>query len=412
MTMALPKVRVLHLADIHIGMENYGSLDARVGLSSRVVDFVRRLDEAVDYALGNEVDLVLFCGDAYKTRNPNATIQREFARRIKRLSDADIPVLLLVGNHDQPNASRRASSIDIFGTLGVRNVVVANTEKIHVIATRQGVPVQVLTLPYRTRSHFLTHDTTKNMTIEQVERAAREAISQNIAALAEQLNPELPTIVAGHLTVAEAKQGSEQHVMIGQDVVVLKSVLADPRFDYVALGHIHRHQDLNEGQHPPLVYAGSLERIDFGEEREAKGFVVADIQKGTTSYRFVPVQARRFVTIQVDADVADPMALILHEIQRREVQDAVVRVLISASEETEPLIDERPIRQALADAHYVSAIRKDVRRHHRHRLGDQSPEELTPLEALRRYFMAKKLPEDRIEALLERAQPILQNPAE
>ena len=409
--MASSRIKLLHLADVHIGIENYGRLDPRVGLNSRVVDFVQRLDEAVDYALKRQVDLVIFAGDAYKTRNPSATIQREFAKRIMRLSEADIPVVLLVGNHDRPNAVRRANSIDIFDTLQVKNVVVANSEKLHTIVSRGGVPIQVATIPYRSRSHFLSNDQHKNLTFEEIETASRQAISQNIRALAAQVNPDRPAVLAAHLSVAEAKQGSEQHVMIGQDVVVLKSIVADPAFDYVALGHIHKHQDLNQGQQPPVVYAGSLERIDFGEENEKKGFVIAEIERGHASYEFIPVQARRFVTISIDANVADPMALILHEIERHEIADAVVRVLISADEEAEHLIDEREIRRALGDAHYVSAIRKEVERRHRHRLGDRAPEELTPPEALRGYLEAKGTPQDRIDSLLECAQGIFDESA-
>ena len=91
-------INILHLADIHIGMENYGRLEARSGLNSRVLDFLRRMAEAVDYSLDNEADVCIFAGDAYKNQRPNPTLQREFARRIKRLVDAGIPTILLVGN--------------------------------------------------------------------------------------------------------------------------------------------------------------------------------------------------------------------------------------------------------------------------------------------------------------------------
>ena len=126
-------VSVLHLADVHIGMENYGRLDPATGLNGRVMDFLRRLAGVVDYALENEVDLVLFAGDAYKSRDPNSTYRREFARRIKRLADAGIPVVLLVGNHDLPAVKRRASSIEIFRTLEVPNVLVAGRESLHTL---------------------------------------------------------------------------------------------------------------------------------------------------------------------------------------------------------------------------------------------------------------------------------------
>ena len=111
-------IRILHFADLHIGMENYGRMDPDTGLNGRVQDFLDRLDTVVTYAQEHDADLVLFAGDAFRTRSPSTTHQREFAHRIRQLSDAGIPVVLLVGNHDVPVMSQRASSIEIFGTLG------------------------------------------------------------------------------------------------------------------------------------------------------------------------------------------------------------------------------------------------------------------------------------------------------
>ena len=75
----MPTLRILHLADIHLGMENYGRVDPVTGLSSRLGDFLRSLDQALDWALDNDVHLVLIAGDIFKNRDPTPTIQREFA---------------------------------------------------------------------------------------------------------------------------------------------------------------------------------------------------------------------------------------------------------------------------------------------------------------------------------------------
>ncbi|MDQ3901025.1 MAG: metallophosphoesterase, partial [Actinomycetota bacterium] len=78
--------KMLHLADIHIGMENYGRTDPATGLNTRLQDYLQRFDEALTYALEKEpVDVVLIAGDIYKNRTPNPTHQREFARRLKRV---------------------------------------------------------------------------------------------------------------------------------------------------------------------------------------------------------------------------------------------------------------------------------------------------------------------------------------
>jgi exonuclease SbcD len=405
----IDSVRILHVADLHIGMENYGRLDPATGLNGRVMDFLRRLNQVVDYALENEVDLVLFAGDAYKSRDPNSTYRREFARRIKRLADAGIPLVLLVGNHDLPAQERRASSVDIFRTLEVPNVVVAGRDRLHRLTARRGQTIQVATVPYPIRQRLLAHEDHKNKTIAELDALVQQILSENIRALAAQVDPSLPAVLAGHFTVSEARLGSERTVMLGRDIVVLKSVLADPTWDYVALGHIHRHQELNGGQQPPIVYCGSLERIDFGEENETKGFVVADVRRGHADWEFHPVKARRFVTIRVDVrETADPMPLLLEAISRRDVTDAVVRLIIQARAEQEGLIRDADLRRELADAYYVAGVGKEIERAYRQRLGGESPEELTPAELLARYLESRDTPPQRVEVLLHHAEEIFQ----
>ena len=144
-------IRLLHFADIHIGMENYGAIDPTTGVNQRVQDFVARLVEVVDMAENDKADLVIFAGDAFKTRDPNPTYQRAFARQIMRLSRLDIPAVLLVGNHDMPVMEKRASSVDIYRTLEVPNVFVGAKEEVLRIETKHG-PVQVATAPWPQRS--------------------------------------------------------------------------------------------------------------------------------------------------------------------------------------------------------------------------------------------------------------------
>jgi exonuclease SbcD len=73
-------------------VESYGHIDAATGLSTRQSDILASLDRLIDYALNNDIDLVLFSGDAYKSREPSQTQQREFAKRINRISGSGIPI--------------------------------------------------------------------------------------------------------------------------------------------------------------------------------------------------------------------------------------------------------------------------------------------------------------------------------
>ncbi|HMK07444.1 MAG TPA: exonuclease SbcCD subunit D [Anaerolineales bacterium] len=399
-------IRVVHFADVHVGMENYGRLDPVSGTSSRVRDFLDRLDEVVDYAIGHDGDLAIFAGDAFKSRDPEPTQQREFAARIKRLADA-MPTLLLVGNHDMPGMAAKASSVDIFGALQVPGVIVGDRPGSRVVATRRG-PVFLAWIPYPMRNRLLARDESQGKTIDELDEALRRAVADLMASQAEEARrQDMPRLLVGHLAVAEAKLGSERTILLGRDVGLATSSFADPAWDYVALGHIHRHQDLHPGAAPPVVYSGSLERIDFGEEDEAKGFCWVELARGGTRWQFVPVAARTFRTVRVDVRRSeDPTAAVVEAAQGADAGGAVVRVLVRIRADQEPLLRERDIQEALAQASSV-VVGRDTEPENRVRLGDLSPEALSPLQLIERYFRDQGAEEPRVASLIERAAELI-----
>src|SRR5579871_5892450 len=107
-------IRFIHTADIHFGMENYGKVDAKTGIHTRLLDFERALNTCIDYAIEQQVDLFLFSGDAYKTAHPSPTQQKLLLNCFLRLYKAQIPVVIVVGNHDHPLSFGKATSLDIF----------------------------------------------------------------------------------------------------------------------------------------------------------------------------------------------------------------------------------------------------------------------------------------------------------
>ncbi len=407
-------MKILHFADLHLGVESYGRIDPATGLSSRLQDILSALDQVVDYAIENRVDLVLFCGDAYKSREPSQTHQREFARRIKRLSTSDIPIFLLVGNHDLPNAIGRATTTEIFDTLAVENVYVSNHPDIYPIATKSGT-IQIASLPWLRRSSLLSREDTKNLDFEQINQRLQQVLTGVIADHARKLDPALPSILAAHVWVAGAELGSERSMVIGQEHVLLLSNVANPAFDYIALGHIHHHQVRSTS--PPVVYAGSLERLDFGEEDSEKGFYIVEIEtdregsERRVSFDFHPVAGRRFLTINLtlDEEDTDPTSTMLRAIgeQGERVGDAIVRLQISLPAENEGQLNDNEIREALKTAHYFT-IAKDIQREARSsRLGKWTAEEITPAEALKLYLESKKVSPERTKLLLEYGERLI-----
>lgn len=398
-------IRVLHFADLHLGVENYGRLDPRTGLSTRLGDFLRALDTLVEYALENDIHLVLFAGDAYKGRKPSPTLQREFAKRIRQLAEAKILVFLLVGNHDMPRAASRATSVEIFDTLAIRNVWVRDLPGTEIIETKGG-PVQVVALPWVNRGWLLSQEEHVGKNLLEIDFLIAEKWERIVENEIAHLDQKIPALLVAHGTVFGALYGSERSVILGQEMVIPRSAVTDPVFDYVALGHIHKHQVLNEN--PPVVYAGSMERVDFGEEGEEKGFVVVEIEKGQARWEFIPLQARPFVTISVEAKGAEPMSQILEALSHFEVKEAIVRVLISTTAEAAPLIKDKEVRKGLGEAFLVATISKDVEQALRLRLGGRWVEEMPPQEVLERYLEAKRVPPERTKVLLAHARKIIE----
>jgi exonuclease SbcD len=400
-------VRLLHLADIHFGMENYGRLDAATGLNRRLLDFSRSTHLAIDYALEHGAHLAIFAGDIYKHRDPDPSWQREFAACVRRLTEAKIPVVILVGNHDLPNTLGKAHAVEIFDTLGLPGVTVISKPALHVLETAAG-PVQVAGMPYITRSFLLSRDEYKDKSLDEVNRLLVEKGEETLRWLADQVDRRLPAILTVHGSVTNAILSSEQSIMmVGHDPIIPLSALTNPVWDYVALGHIHRHQDLHQGQHPPVVYAGSIERIDFGEEREDKGFVWVQADKGHTTYDFILVPARRFVTLRLDARHGDLLQLLDQELAQHDIKDAVVRVIITVPEEHRDVVDDRLLRQRLQEAYLIASISKEEIKASARTRDASLTETLGPIQALERYLLSHPEFADRQQALLERAQRLL-----
>lgn len=192
-------IKMLHLADLHIGIENYGRIDPATGLHTRLIDYLARFDEAIDIGLNEGVDLVLIAGDVYKNRSPNPTHQREFARRIRRLSAAGVPVFIITGNHDISASAGRAHSVEIFGILDVEGVTIVDRPSIHQLHTRAG-PVQIIALPWVTRHSLMTKEELRMASFGEIEAELRKRIDNFIASAIAELDPAIPSVLTIHGT--------------------------------------------------------------------------------------------------------------------------------------------------------------------------------------------------------------------
>lgn len=404
---------ILHFADAHIDMANYGRHDATSGLPMRVLDFLKSLDTIVDTAIAEKVDLVLFAGDAYKDRNPAPTFQREWGRRVMRLSKAGIPTLLLVGNHDTSPAMGRAHTLDPFNTLEVPNVLVLDHPVFLHPADLWGMPLQLIALPWISRSGLIASLELSASDPDTVNQAIEERLTAIVQNMLAEADPQLPVVLTAHASVQGAVYGGERTVMLGGDLVLPGSLVRDPRLDYVALGHIHKSQNLNENAHPPVIYPGSIERVDFGEAADDKFFVIAHVERGHTELEWRKLKGiRPFVDrslrLKNQEDVTDQLLNSLPKDSK--LEGAIVRLVLEYPREWETLIDEPALREYTSGAFEFHLIRRPMVEARARLAQDETVGSLTPLELLDRYWRSSHVDPSERENLQKLATKIIEEP--
>ena len=403
-------IKLLHFADAHIDMANYGRRDPVSGLPLRVLDFLKSLDTIVETAIQEKVDLVIFAGDAYKDRSPAPTFQREWGRRIMQLSRAGIPTLLLIGNHDLSPSVGRATSIQEFDTLEVPNVKILAKPCFLGPADLFGLPLQVIALPWIYRSGWLASGEDENKEIAKANEEIESRLTELIHTWIEGADPDLPLILTAHASIEGAEMGNERTVSLGGDLTLPASLVKDQRLDYVALGHIHKPQDLNKGRQPPVIYPGSIERVDFSEAADDKFFIIAKITHGNTEVEWRKLtQVRPFIncTVNLTSDEGVTERLLQALPPAEQLKDAIVRLTIDFPSQWESLIDDAALRQATAEAfefHLIKHPLLDVRS----RLEkDQLVSSMGPLELLEIYWKTKNINPPESEALQKLAGEII-----
>jgi len=201
-------------------------------------------------------------------------------------------------------------------------------------------------------------------------------------------------------------------VMLGNDLVLSGSLVRDKRLDYVALGHIHKPQNLNEDAHPPVIYPGSIERVDFGEAGDDKFFVIADITQGKTKVEWRKLDGIRpfvdvFAALESESGITDFLKSKLSK--QEKLKDAIVRLVIEYPREWDTLIDEPALRKYTADAFEFHLVKRPQVEARIRLAADQTVSSLAPLELLEQYWQTLHTEDGEAEELQRMAKEIVNN---
>ena len=329
------QINFTHITDMHLGSYQ-GKIDSG-GLNSRFVDFVKTWNEAVDFTIEKNCKFVLLTGDIFKNKDPQPSELQAFAEGIKKLNDACIYTIITLGNHDLFLSEKLRHSISAIETLNLPYVIVKEKPDIFTLEFNN-TKMQFITFPYPIRSILKLKDNeaVTKYTIDEIER---------LYALRDK---KIPTIFSGHFTITSAVTGTEQmSVDKFAEPVIPKSVFEGKDLLYVAMGHLHKYQKVLD--QPLTIYGGSLNRIDFNEWKEDKGFVFLKYD-GKLKHEFIKVNAKNFIDLKFDIQNEDePEAYVLDKLACKidKLKGSVVRLSVSLSEKNRSKYDTKNIIEFL-----------------------------------------------------------------
>lgn len=398
---------IVHTADLHLGVGNYAPLNPSTGMSRRIDDFILAFDQIVNYATQNNADMFLLCGDTFKDPNPNSTVLKMFASRLSRLSRENIQTVIILGNHDAPRGGRAAPPEPLI-ELNVPNVHYFSQPGFTDFICRSGEKARVFALPYRHPVKVASDRTVGQTGLrkELMQQNYLEQVTKEIEIFArEGRNDADVCILTGHFTIQGVVAGSERNWTIDEEYALPPALFDTDLFDYIAMGHVHKHQGIQA--RTPIIYPGSIERVDLAEAEEDKGFVHVDIRDGSVSWKYIRLPTRTMHNLQIACkEKEDPILAVKAEIVNHPVKHAIVNLNITSPDQISPA-EKSEINSLLKDAfwsqvHYVR-LQTD-----KETVEGGFARTLEPAQALNEYLNSLKIPETKRNEAMKIGQQIIE----
>ena len=270
-------MRVLHLADTHLGYSAYRKVTEE-GVNQREIDVYDAFTQCIDYAVKTKPDLVLHAGDLFDSVRPTNRAITVALQQILRLSKENIPFIVISGNHETPKLKETGNIFTIFEHL----------DHVYPIHNNR----------YETVSLKNKDETVMIHAIPQCQSPKEFEI--NLKKITRDKKADFNVLMA-HGAVAGIKEFKMNE--FNELFIPVKNLQED--FDYIALGHYHMYTKLQEN----AFYAGSTEHLSFTEADSQKGYLEIDLGQ-KLKHRFIPIKTR----IMVDAPSLDCSTLRIEQI--------------------------------------------------------------------------------------------------
>ncbi|AIQ70514.1 exonuclease SbcCD subunit D [Paenibacillus graminis] len=260
-------MRILHTGDWHLGR----MLEGR----SRQKEQEQFIDELVEIADASQADLILMAGDVYDSVNPPAAAEQLFYDAAARLTANGRPLVVISGNHDQPE--RVASVSPLVRRQGITLVGMPTSEPVTVHAVRTGEVAKIAALPYPSEARLgelLAGDAGE----DELRLAYSARVGRLMNLLGREFTPQTVNLAMSHIYVlGGVESDSERPIQVGGAYTVDPSALSCGA-QYTALGHLHRAQRVKGGN--MIRYSGSPLAYSFSEAGQAKSVAMIEVAPG------------------------------------------------------------------------------------------------------------------------------------
>lgn len=262
-------MRILHTADWHLGR----TLEGR----SRLEEQAQFLDELHEIVIREQVDVVLMAGDVFDTVNPPAAAEQLFYESMARISNkGKCPIVVIAGNHDNPDRLTASSPLALEQNITIIGYPLSTIVKVPIIRTKEELRVAALAYPSESRLNEVLADSVDELLLrDEYDKRVRYLLSK----MAEQFSKEAVNVAMSHIYVAGSDSTeSERPIEVGGAYTVRSTSLPELA-QYVALGHLHRPQDVKKA--PTIArYSGSPIAFSFSEAGYAKSVSIVDVEPG------------------------------------------------------------------------------------------------------------------------------------
>lgn len=365
-------MKIIHTADLHLGFNAYPKEGAEQRFAS--------LNFLEDYALKSKPDIVLIAGDLFDRRDPPSFIQERFALFVRNLTKNGIGIFILTGNHEGPPNKERRIHLDVYSALEIPNVIVARKMGLYKMKG-----INIVAVPYPYKKNLLAKDKYKIESEEEAAKLMNEVILKSIKKYLEKVSDKNPVILTMHIGVSEGKVGSEQYLALTNELTISVSDLDFEEVSYIAMGHLHEMQMLSTPRNNiPVVYPGSLERLNFGEENNKKGFFEVEFSEGThtPSMEFVENPfARSFYTIKLTEDKD------VKSVDWDKARKSITRIKLLGDFENEEIL--KSLIEKLKKESYIFAGITDSRREKDETAFAVTHRAISPKQAIEKYLSEK-----------------------